>query len=181
MNMTDVLKFNSIFDLSQWLNENDMSISDMEISIPVMTSGYAHVGDMNAEPATMTTTAGNGGYMTMDGSFVSSDGLNESAAVSKNIDVKSLTRQPIIKEIQLTESTGDDNIWYVDSFESIKDACSTGKVVYKGDTLLMNVCESDGKCKVTLVVEVDGNIAQMAFNLETNCNNQSEYDMILAI
>ena len=175
------MKFDSIDALSEWLNEHTTSISNLDINLPTVTSGYVHVDGITDYNTTTTITtsspAGNTQWEPTDGTVVES---NNSTVVRK-IAIKSLSIQPTIKQVTLSESKDDNNVWYVDSYESVEDACSTSKIIYKGSTMLMNVCESGGESKVTLIVDVDGDIARMEFKLEESCNNTSEYDMILTI
>lgn len=177
------MKFNTIDELSYWLHENKATISDLNISLPVMTSGYAHVeGDEIPNTSTTITTShpatGDTEWINVDAGAVCETIV---APITHEIAIKSLSVQPNIRQVSVNESEYNSNIWYVDSYESVEDACSTSKIEYKGSTMLMNVCESGGESKVSLVVEVDGNIARIEFKLEESCNNTSEYDMILAI
>lgn len=185
--------FESLNKFQEWLTENDLKLSDVDINEKVHTSGYAHVdGDLTLSPSTITTTTttdgsgiisvSDGTISTTDGTFTIHSGSNVTESIEpKNIAIKSLSVQPEIKQVPLSESEGS-NIWYVDEYESIEDGCcGTSKIVYKGSTMLMNVCESEGESTVTLIVEVDGDIARVPFKLDESCNNTSKYDMILSI
>lgn len=86
-----------------------------------------------------------------------------------------------IKVIPLSESENNENVWYVDSFESIEGACSTSKVIFKGDTHLMNVCESEGRSVVSIPVKMTGKVVETKFLLELSCNNEESYDMIVSL
>lgn len=103
-------------------------------------------------------------------------------AGNNNISVKSLSEQPQIKiQQELSESVDGENIWIVDDFEFMEGACGTSKIIYKGDSLYMNVCESDGKAKVSLILEIDEKIKHVQFTLKKSCNMSDAHDMILSI
>jgi hypothetical protein len=166
MVQVEELKFVTLEQLSEWLTENNKLLSDLTFS--------------DAPPITYTISSSD---------VTASCGCNESTAVTttldtwepKEINVKSLTTQPNIQQIPFCEGIAEPNIWYVDDYEFIEDACGTSRVVYKGDTLLMNVCESEGNAMVSLIMEMDGNIARTKFKLNKICNSPDKYDMILSI
>lgn len=97
------------------------------------------------------------------------------------VTVKSLSDQPNIMVVPLNESSNQENIWYVNSYEVIKDTCYTGKIDFDGTKLLMNICESGGSAKVDLLVEVDGKLRSVPFKLDLICNNDTDYDMIVSL
>lgn len=122
-------------------------------------------------------------FTTSTGIFINESGDFSVAPEKKPpvVNVKSLTETPVIKFKPITESEGAENTWIVDDFESMKNVCSTSKISYRGDTLFMNVCESDGKSTVSLILEIDGTITRVPFVLEKSCNTCGEYDMILSV
>lgn len=97
------------------------------------------------------------------------------------VTVKSLSDQPNIMVVPLNESSNQENIWYVNSYEVIKDTCYTGKIDFDGTKLLMNICESGGSAKADLLVEVDGKLRSVPFKLDLICNNDTDYDMIVSL
>lgn len=159
------MKFESIEALDQWLKESNRNISDIEV--------YTLHG-----PGSGTTTT----------IHVSPPGDDDSINVPSvfeikdvNIEIKSLSESPKIKIEPLNESISEksQNIWYVDDYESLEGACSTSKIIYKDNTLLMNVCESEGVSTVNLIVEVDKQIHKFPFILKKSCNNDTDHDMII--
>lgn len=61
---------------------------------------------------------------------------------------------------------GDENVLYVEHFESIPNLCGTGKVVINGKTLWLNMCESEGITKVSLPLTVKGVTRSQQFTLK---------------
>lgn len=171
--------FATISELSRWLNESGLNLRDVTVlthDAPVVTSGYAQVEGTPIQNTTTTETAGIGINQAVDATII------PESTMPKNVAIKSVSVQPKIKQVPLSESGESENVWYVDEYESVEDACcGTSKIVYKGSSIFMNVCESEGKSTVTLVAEVDGNIVRLPFILDTYCNNTTEYDMILSI
>lgn len=168
-------EFVSIEELSEWLNENSILLGDLQIGIPIK-----QCFDCRSD-TTITTT--------MSSTLPTSELLTPTTILTSecdmgvshpDIEVKSLSDQPLIRITPLSESTGD-NVWYVDDYESLKDACSTSKVTYNGNTLLMNVCEANGKTTVNLILEIAGKISHVPFRLEKSCNRSGDHDMILSI
>jgi len=155
--------FLTIDDLQQWLSESGIALSDVQMGLPSTLS-------VN----TIETTTGSTLY-------VSTDTVSITEPPTPVVNVKSLSEAPVIKFKPLTESEEDYNTWVVDDFECMEGACGTCKVVYRGDTLLMNVCECEGKSTVSLILEIDGKISTVPFVLEKSCNTDDECDMILAV
>jgi hypothetical protein len=150
-NINDILtKIETIEELQSWLVENNL--------------------ELTAAPKVATCGC--------EGTPI--ENLNHITADDVKIVVKSLSEQPIIKTITLTESSDEkENIWVVNKFESVKDLCSTSKIVYKEDTFLMNVCESNGTSTVNLILEINDEIKHIPFTLKTSCPDDDVYDMIL--
>jgi hypothetical protein len=102
--------------------------------------------------------------------------------LNQSIEIKSLTHHPNIEFIDsskiITEDNSITNIWYVDNFESISGACSTGKIIYKDSELYMNICEQNGKTTVNLLVTINNELKNITFILEKTCNSANNYDMI---
>ena len=165
------LNFETIEELTEWLTENNKTLSDLfiqEALPPTMT--YANINTGSASSACGTKT---------DMNTITQTIIAETWD-PKEINVKSLTKQPNIQQIPFCEGIAEPNIWYVDDYEFIEDACGTSKIIYKGDTLLMNVCESSGTAMVSLVLEIDGNISVTKFKLNKVCNSPNKYDMIIS-
>jgi len=170
------MKFNSIDELNQWLIENNYKFSDVDV-VPLCN--------------TCVTTTVSSENTTQIWEVNHLDNFNDavinvpSVFGTKDIDVKikSISESPKIKLRPLSEADSVDvpNVWYVDDFESVEDACGTSKILYNGDIILMNVCESNGQSTVKLIVEIDGKIANLPFILEKSCNNTSGYDIILSL
>jgi hypothetical protein len=154
--------FLTIDDLQQWLSESGAALSDVQMELP-STLGVN----------TVETTTGSTIYVSTD--------ISITEPHTPVVNVKSLSEAPVITLKPLTESEDDYNTWVVDDFECMEGACGTCKVVYKGDTLLMNVCECEGKSTVSLILEIDGKISTVPFVLEKSCNTDDECDMILAV
>lgn len=105
----------------------------------------------------------------------------EAARFNETIVVKSFSEPTKVWMRPLNEcAVGGTvhNVWYVDDYESLEGACSTSKISYKDNTLLMNVCESEGRSTVNLIMEVDNKIHKIPFVLKKSCNNDTGYDMI---
>lgn len=49
-----------------------------------------------------------------------------------------------------------DNVFYVNDFEAIADACGTGQITLPDRVTNMNMCEMSGKAKVNLDIVVEG-------------------------
>lgn len=172
-------EFTSVEELSTWLTDNGKTMAEMQIGVPLPCTNCVVEGATTTEftttsAATITTTD-YVGPVTTDTVTV----YLESAA---NVEVKSLSNAPSIQVKPLIEGVApESNVWHVDAFESMKDACGTCEIKYKGDKLLMNVCESEGKATVTLVLEIAGEIKHVPFQLKKACEKSSDYDMILSI
>lgn len=84
--------------------------------------------------------------------------LNESSItnnISKNIiEIKlfSLSDQPVC-EAEL----GDENILYVESYESLKNICGAGKICMFGKTILSNICEIDDVAHLNMLIDFNKN------------------------
>jgi hypothetical protein len=170
-NMTpNDLHFDTIEELTEWLTENNKTVSDLFIQ-ELLSPTSTHT--------TIDTSSASAASGTVDMSNVTTATIVE-AWVPKEINVKSLTKQPNIQQIPFCEGIAEPNIWYVDDYEFIEDACGTSRVVYRGDTLLMNVCESSGDAMVSLVIETNNNVAAIKFKLNKICNAPDKYDMILS-
>ena len=57
-------------------------------------------------------------------------------------------------ELNITE--GEENVFYVNDYEAIENACGTGRVEFGDTVTFMNMCEMEGKASVTLTVIVEG-------------------------
>lgn len=158
------MRFKSIEQFVSWLNENSLSISDIDIKSNCLPGGHKLTESQSDQ-------------------IIEEQVIEESATIAEpTIEIKSLSTQPRIRTVlNEAENAEAGNVWYVDDFESVPDACSTSKIVYKGDTFLMNVCESDGQSNVNLVVEVNNEIKRMSFALKKACTAEESYDMILAL
>ena len=177
------LKFETMDDLSQWLNETDTNISQLQIYSEYENTNTGSISVNDSVSTSIESGTTNYVYID-DGTPIISESVTITSTdivEDKNIIVKSLTKQPSIKQIPLSEHAEDYNTWFVDDFESFEGACGTSNVKYKGDDILINVCESDGKSTVHLVIEVDGDIVRLPFMLKNSCDNTSGCDMILAI
>jgi hypothetical protein len=167
MVQVEELKFVTLEQLSEWLTENNKLLSDLTFS--------------DAPPITYTITSSDVTSSSCGTCSAATITENESEELDFDIIVKSLTTQPNIHQIPFCEGISEPNIWYVDDYEFIEDACGTSKIIYKGDTLLMNVCESEGKAMVSLVLEMKGHVGVVEFKLNKICNSPDNYDMILSI
>jgi len=150
------MKFNSLDDFKSWLNETTYSMSDLEIS----TTCLECTEDSSDSQTIVKETK------------------------VQEINIKSFSDIPKVKFNFLAESENKEehpSIWFVDDYESMEGMCSTSKIVYKGDTLLMNVCEANGQSYVNLIVEVDGRIKHHPFILEKSCNKDNDYDIIFSL
>lgn len=157
------MRFKSIEQFVSWLNENSLNISDIDIKSNCLPSEHKLVESVSEQVIEESVGA-------------------EDKIVEPTIEIKSLSTQPRIRTVlNEAENAEVGNVWYVDDFESVPDACSTSKIVYKGDTFLMNVCESEGQSNVNLVVEVNNEIKRMSFALKKACTAEENYDMILAL
>lgn len=175
-------EFKTIEELSTWLTENDKTLADMQIGVPVEQCE-------NCIVESVTTTSHE--FVTTDATITTTDyeGPVTSSTVTVTItpeieiEVKSLSEAPSIQIKPLVEGqvSSEPNVWMVEDFESMKDACGTCEITYKGDKLLMNVCESDGKATVNLVLEVAGEIKHVPFQLKKACGDTTDHDMILSI
>lgn len=82
----------------------------------------------------------------------------------KNVSISfmSLSDKPVMEA-----AIGDENILYVESFESIPNACGVGKIQFMGKTLLTNICEMDGESHITLPIDIDNKgIYNVTFKLK---------------
>jgi hypothetical protein len=52
----------------------------------------------------------------------------------------------------LEAKMADENVLYVDSFESLKNLCGAGKISLLGKELTVNLCEMDDEAHVTLPI-----------------------------
>jgi hypothetical protein len=173
--------FTTVEELSTWLTENNKTMADMQIGVPLEPCTNCIVeGATTTEFSTTTTDA------TIMATGYTGPTTTDTVTVYVNptpeVEVKSLSEAPSIKVNPLTEGqAAEPNVWHVDNFESMKDACGTCEITYKGDTLLMNVCESEGKASVNLVLEIAGEIKHVPFQLKKACEKSTDYDMILSL
>jgi hypothetical protein len=142
--------FETIDQLSEWLDETGVFISDLNITIALNESEECSIE--KEESVTV---------------------LDESV-----FNVKSLVNRPTIALYE--NSDYDENTWFVDDFEFIEGACGTCEVKFNGSLLLMNVCEDRGTVRATLLCETDGELKNITFKLKKRCEQDVEYDMILS-
>jgi hypothetical protein len=168
-------KFNDIEELSTWLSENDYSISDFQFNV-------SERGD-----CTITTSTPSNTLQTIKLDERDPDEVINVPSVFEvtdiDVKIKSLSEESIdIKIMPINEDINEiQNIWFVDDYECIEDVCSTSEIIFNGDTLLMNVCESNGVATVKLVVEVNKEIKRLPFVLKRACQEDSAHDMIISL
>lgn len=144
-------RFNSINELENWLEENDLALNQLDIDAPEVCSESCDLSE--------------------------DDELKITELTSDLFEVKSLIDAPSVALFENSEY--NENIWIVDDFEFVENACGASRVTVRDSTLLLNVCESEGAAHVKLVCETDGKIEQVEFKLEKRCNIEEDYDMIL--
>jgi hypothetical protein len=57
-------------------------------------------------------------------------------------------------EFEMVDS--DKNIFFVEDFEAIKDACGTGRIEFNDRMVHMNLCEQNGVATVNLNIKING-------------------------
>jgi hypothetical protein len=174
--------FSSINELEEWLKESELDIKDVEVRRIIKEEN--ELTSVTSDTITITSTDN------ANQTWVASDNISTSVSVPSvfstediKVEVKSLSEQPAYKIMPLSEGADSDseNVWFVDDYESVEGACSTSKILYKGSTLLMNVCESEGVSKVSLILEIDGEIKRVPFKLEKACQSCEDHDMIISL
>ncbi len=94
------------------------------------------------------------------------------------VSIKSFSDAPTIKA-GIDESL-TDNILYVDDYDSVPMACSTGKVTVLGRTIYTNVCESeDGPTIYLNVMLNECEYSSIPFKLKKTPDSNSDYIMLL--
>ncbi|BBA65494.1 predicted ORF [Xanthomonas phage XacN1] len=94
------------------------------------------------------------------------------------VSIKSFSDAPTIKagiDEALTE-----NVLYVEDYDSVPMACSTGKVTVLGRTIYTNVCESeDGPTIYLNVMLNEKDHSNVPFKLKKTHDSDSDYIMLL--
>ena len=106
-----------------------------------------------------------GGSCGGDGACQCSTQTTESVTIDtvpENILVESLSDSPAVK-LRLSES-GED-IFYVNNYDSIPDACGTGMIELPDRKSYMNMCEMDGVASVDLNIIIEGQRLSVKFQL----------------
>ena len=91
----------------------------------------------------------------------------EKASISLNSDsvlVESFADSPSFN-LELVEE--GENLFYVNGFRAIPDACGTGMIELPDRISSMNMCEMDGKATVKLDVVIEGKELSLPFQLVT--------------
>lgn len=173
-------QFSDIEEFSKWILENNYSISNFKFNTK---------NSLDCNDCTITTTSSESDEFQV----VYLDEENTEGTVNIpsvfdvrdiNVKIKSLSDESIsIKVMPINEDINYalQNKWFVDDYECIKDVCSTSKITFKGDTLLMNVCESEGNATVFLIVEIENEIKHLPFTLKRSCQKDSDHDIIISI
>lgn len=60
---------------------------------------------------------------------------------------------------------GDENILYVQSYESLKNSCGAGKITIFDKEIMTNLCEMENEAHVTLPIKVGDIIKNVEFRL----------------
>lgn len=78
------------------------------------------------------------------------------------------------------DSTLDENVLYVDDYDSVPMSCSTGKVTVLGRTIYTNVCESDLGPTIYLNIKLNETLhSSVPFKLKKTHDSKSDYIMVL--
>jgi len=80
---------------------------------------------------------------------LSSPKKEEVKETAVNVKFNGLSDRPSVQA-----DLGEENILYVESYESFKNLCGAGKVTMFGKTILSNVCEMDDEAHITLSVDI---------------------------
>lgn len=93
------------------------------------------------------------------------------------VSIQSLSDSPIIKAGM--DDSLEENVLYVDGFDSIPFSCSTGKVSILGRTIFTNICENEEGPIIHLNVKLNEKLYHnIPFKLKTQ-GNDSDYIMLL--
>lgn len=99
--------------------------------------------------------------------------INEGA-----VSIHSFSDSPKVTA-KLDESL-EENVLYVEDYDSVPMSCSTGKVSLLGRTIYTNVCESETGPTIYLNVGLDeAHHLSIPFKLKKTCDNDSDYIMLL--
>lgn len=91
----------------------------------------------------------------------------DNEVVETKVEIEKPVFSPVVNSL-IVESFADspefdtevveegDNVFYVNDFEAIPDACGTGQITLPDRVSNMNMCEMDGKAKVNLDIVVEG-------------------------
>jgi hypothetical protein len=91
---------------------------------------------------------------------------DEPVTVSTKVTIDCLSESPIINVVY-----GSDNVLYVDSYESLKNACGSGKISLLGKEIMTNLCEMDNEAHVTLPINFEDGTKNIEFKLAISCND----------
>lgn len=103
----------------------------------------------------------------------------ENVITEGSVGINSFSDSPQIK-VQLNELV-EENILFVESYESVPLSCSTGKVSVMGRTVYLNVCESEADNPVIyLNISLNETVySRVPFKLKSSGSKTSDYIMIL--
>lgn len=94
------------------------------------------------------------------------------------VSIKSFSDAPTIK-VGIDEAL-TENVLYVEDYNSVPMACSTGKVTVLGRTIYTNVCESDDGPTIYLNVMLnEKDHSNVPFKLKKTHDSNSDYIMLL--
>ncbi|QDJ96502.1 hypothetical protein Xoosp13_316 [Xanthomonas phage Xoo-sp13] len=102
-----------------------------------------------------------------------------SEATEGDVKLLSLSDSPSVTS--KFENDLDENVIFVESYESIPLSCSTGKVTFLGRSILTNVCESDDTGPV-IYLQISLNEVEhtnVPFKLKKSADSKSDYIMLL--
>lgn len=94
------------------------------------------------------------------------------------VSIKSFSDAPTIKA-EIDEAL-NENVLYVEAYDSVPMACSTGKVTVLGRTIYTNICESEDGPTIYLNVALnETNYSNVPFKLKKTQGSDSDYIMLL--
>lgn len=94
------------------------------------------------------------------------------------VSIKSFSDAPTIKAT--VDDALNENVLYVDDYDSVPMSCSTGKVTVLGRTIYTNVCESeDGPTIYLNVMLNEKDYSSVPFKLKKTQDSDSDYIMLL--
>jgi hypothetical protein len=94
------------------------------------------------------------------------------------VAISSLSDSPVIKAAM--DDALDENVLYVEDYDSVPMSCSTGKVSFLGRTIYTNVCESENGPTIYLNVGLnEQQHLNVPFKIKKACDCDTDYIMLL--